>query len=79
MTQVGKEKIIEGRYYNANYYATAIVAVITEGVDWAAYIGGAPADLPERETVEFVAARGCKLSKNDAKHFFPEITLPYRY
>lgn len=73
-----KIKIIEGRYYNASYYATAIVAVITEGIDWAAYIGGASANLSERGAVEFVAERGCKLSKKDAKHFFPEITLPYR-
>jgi len=75
----GDKQIIEGRYYNANYYATAIVAVITEDIDWAAYIGGAPVDIREREAVEFVADKGNKLSESDAKHFFSKITLPYRW
>jgi len=75
----GDKQIIEGRYYNANYYATAIVAVVTEDIDWAAYIGGVPVDIQEREAVEFVADKGNKLSESDAKYFFPEITLPYRW
>ncbi len=74
----GDRRIIEGRYYNANYYATAIVAVITEGIDWAVYIGGAPHDIREREAIEFVADKGDKLSESDAKYFFPDIKLPYR-
>ena len=75
----GDRKIIEGRYYNANYYATAIVAVITEGIDWAAYIGGALPGITEKDAVEFVAEKGCKLLEKDARYFFPEITLPYRW
>jgi hypothetical protein len=75
----GNRQIIEGRYYNANYYATAIVAVITEGINWAAYIGGALPGITEKDAVEFVADKGCKLSMSDAKHFFPKITLPYRH
>jgi len=78
MAKTGERTIIEGRYYNANYYATAIVAVVTEGIDWAAYIGGASHILPEQQALEFVAAKGCKLSERDAMHFFPEIALPYR-
>lgn len=74
----GKRTIIEGRYYNANYYATAIVAVITEGIDYAAYIGGAPVEIPEDEAVKFVAESGCKLYSKDARYFFPDIDLPYR-
>ncbi len=75
---LGDRKIIEGNYWNANYYATAIVAVITEGIDWAAYIGGADHTIPEQEACQFVAAKGCKLSEKDARHFFPDIKLPYR-
>ncbi len=75
---LGDTKLIEARYYNANYYATAIVASITEGIDWAAYIGGASAEVSERDAVKFVAERGCKLSEKDARYFFPDIKLPYR-
>jgi hypothetical protein len=75
---IGDNKIITGRYYNANYYATAIVASITEGIDWAAYIGGADHTLPEFNAVEYVRDYGCKLSEKDARHFFPTIELPYR-
>lgn len=78
MAKTGDITIIRGRYYNANYYATAIVAVVIEGINWAAYIGGAPVDIPEHEAMEFVAAKGCKLPEQDAHYFFPEITLPYR-
>jgi len=31
--------IIEGRYWNSNGKGIAIVASITKGIDWAAYIG----------------------------------------
>lgn len=75
----GEQTIIEGRYYNANYYACAIVAVVTKGIDWAAYIGGASAEASEEDVVFFVATRGCKLSEKDARHFFPDIKLLYRY
>lgn len=74
----GTRRIITGRYYNANYYAVAIVASITEGIDWAAYIGGAEYMLPEKDAVEYVRDYGCKLSKSDAQHYFPDIKLPYR-
>ena len=69
---------ITGRYYNANYHAVAIVANITEQVDWAAYIGGADCTLPEKDAIEYVRDYGCKLSESDARHFFPGIDLPYR-
>jgi len=75
---LGDRKIITGRYYNANYYATAIVASITEGIDWAAYIGGANHTLSESEAMLYVRDYGCKLSEKDARHFFPNIELPYR-
>lgn len=71
--------IQDWKYWNANYYSTAIVAVVTPQVDWAAYIGGADYRLPEKEAVEYVSRTGCKLGKETAKHFFPNILLPYRY
>jgi len=75
---LGDRKIITSRYYNANYYATAIVASITEGIDWAAYIGGSAHTLSENEAMLYVKDYGCKLSEKDARHFFPNIELPYR-
>ena len=75
---MGDRQLITGRYYNANYYATAIVASITEGIDWSAYIGGADHRVSEREAVEYVRAYGNKLSEADAKYFFPDIIMPYR-
>lgn len=75
----GDKYAIEGRYYNANGFAVAIVASITHEIDWAAYIGATGDDKREGETVQAVLKLGCKLFENDAKHFFPEIELPYRY
>jgi len=72
------KKIIEGRYWNSNGFAVAIVAVITEGIDWAAYIGATDDSKTEQETVEYVAKYGCKLSSKDAKYYFPFINLRYR-
>jgi hypothetical protein len=75
---IGDRKLVTARYYNCNYYATAIVASITEGIDWAAYIGGADCRLLESEAVEYVRDNGDKLSEKDARYFFPDIELPYR-
>ncbi len=67
----------EARYWNANGYACAVVASIGAEGAWAAYIGGC---APESEDagLQFVATSGCKLSENDARHFFPDLDLPYR-
>lgn len=71
---------LEGRFWNQGGKQLAIVAVITKGIDWAAYIGtDAPDSHTENDTLIYIAERGCKLSYKDAKHFFPEIKLPYRY
>ena len=78
-----EEKVIisqglqEGRYYNANGFGVAIVASITNPIDWAAYIG-ADDGYSEESCIQFVKEKGCKLSEKDARHFFPNITLPYR-
>ena len=68
---------IEGRYWNTNGVGICIVAVITRGVDWAAYIGG-DEGYSEQACLEWTAEYGAKLSAQDAKHFFPNIDLPYR-
>ncbi|GAH77484.1 unnamed protein product, partial [marine sediment metagenome] len=52
----------EARYYNASSFAISIVAVINEGIDWAAYIGSTTNLITsEEETIKFVAKHGCKL------------------
>lgn len=78
-------RILEGRFWNCQGKQIAIVATVTyfpqvgRG-DWSAYIGtDAPHSVDEMDTCKYVARYGCKLSENDAKHYFPEITLPYRY
>lgn len=69
----------EARYYNANDFAISIVAVINEGIDWAAYIGSTNFLITsEEETIGFVAKHGCKLTKKDAMYYFPDIELRYR-
>lgn len=41
-------QLVSGAYWNANGFAVAIVAVVTPGVDWAAYIGATPDFGPVR-------------------------------
>ena len=65
------------RYWNSNGHGIAIVASITDPIDWAAYIG-ADKGLREKDCVITVAQEGDKLSEKDARHFFPAIELPYR-
>ena len=68
---------IEGRYWNCQGLNIAIVATITKGIDWAAYIGAD--DSPsEKAALNFIADYGSKLQEADARHFFPDIELPYR-
>ena len=79
----GSKRFLEGRFWNQDGKHIAIVAVINqygEHGDWAAYIGtDAPDSYTEDATLNVVAAWGCKLSEGDARHFFPDIELPYRY
>lgn len=75
----GCDQHFEGRFWNQGGKQIAIVACITEGIDWAAYIGtDAPNSYHEDDTLKHVAKWGCKLSENDARHFFPAIKLRYR-
>lgn len=76
------KQYLEGRFWNQGGKQIAIVAIVTrigEFGDWAAYIGtDAPDSCREEDTCRVVAKEGCKLSASDAKHFFPDIELPYR-
>ena len=75
----GNISYYEGRFWNSQGKQIAIVAVVTEGVDWAAYIGtDAPNSYRENDTCIWASKYGAKLSFDDAKHFFPKIKLPYR-
>ena len=67
----------EGRYWNSNGYATAVVASIGHEGAWSAYIGGGPTER-EQDCLTTVLENGAKLSEVDARHFFPDIDLPYR-
>lgn len=70
---------LEGRFWNCQGKHIAIVACITKGVDWAAYIGtDAPESYGEASTLEYVSQKGSKLTEADARYFFPGIDLPYR-
>ena len=73
----GRQESLEARYWNTNGKGICIIAVITKGVDWAAYIG-ADNGYSEEGCLEWASRHGAKLSSKDAKHFFPEIELPYR-
>ena len=68
---------LRGQYWNDNGLNVAVVAEITKGIDWGAYIGANAADSEEEALVE-VLRYGCKLYETTARHFFPGIDLPYR-
>ena len=68
---------LEGRYWNANGKGITIIASITEDIDWAAYIG-TDDGWEEEAGIRWTAKYGAKLSERDARHFFPDIKLPYR-
>lgn len=68
---------LEARFWCSNSCSIAIIASITYGVDWAAYIGSDNSQA-EDDTLQYVSRWGNKLSEKDARYFFPEIELPYR-
>lgn len=75
---MGTQRIIPGRYWNYQGVAgIAIVAVVTEGIDWAAYIG-VDDGWSTRACHETAAEYGEKLTEADARHFFPDIEESYR-
>ena len=72
------EKIIEGRYFTTMTGAVAIVAMIGDYNDWAAYICDCPGTDSIEHSNELAAYFGAKLSEKDARYFFPDIELKYR-
>ena len=75
---LGQRIINKGIYWNSNGKGITIVAVTTEGIDWAAYIG-ADDGWEEEACIRWAVEYGAKLFSEDAKHFFPDIKLPYRH
>ncbi|MCK4414917.1 MAG: hypothetical protein KAY32_15390 [Candidatus Eisenbacteria sp.] len=74
----GGRQFYEGRYWNCNGKGICIIAVVTNNVDWAAYIG-ADNGWSEEACLEWTAQNGAKLSELDARYYFPEFRLiPYR-
>ena len=73
----GRRQTIRGRYWNANGKGMCIMAAVTSGIDWAAYIG-TDDGWNEEHCMKWAEEYGAKLSSEDAKHFFPDIALPYR-
>jgi len=71
-----ERKIIRGRYWNCDA-GIAVVASVTQDIDWAAYIG-ADNGCSEEDCIQFTSDYGAKLSEKDARYFFPDIKLPYR-
>jgi len=69
---------LEGRYWNCQGINIAIVAVVTKGIDWAAYIGADTDSTSELKALEYVVNWGSKMDEKDARYFFPNIELPYR-
>ncbi len=74
---IGDKSYITGLYVNDGCCQVAIVASITEDIDWRAYIGATHQVPSGAETVRYVLERGCKLSEEHARHFFPGVKLPY--
>ena len=68
---------LEGRYWHSDGKRISIVAVVTKGIDWAAYIN-ADDGWGEKFCLQHAAHFGAKLSEKDARYFFPAIKLPYR-
>jgi len=72
--------IIVGRYTNVNGVGIAIVASVTKGVDWAAYIGAsADINFTEEETIQYTLKYGNKLSEADARYYFPDLYIKQNY
>ena len=74
----GNKRIVEARYWNTNGIAIAIIAIITEDIDWAAYVGATDMIDYKDDTLQWTAHWGAKLWESDARHFFPNMDLPYK-
>ena len=78
----GDRRLIPELLSNMERYSVILVAVITEGIDWAAYIGGASSiidDTDLKSKAQVVALEGDKVLPEVAKIYFPNIKEPYRW
>lgn len=69
--------LLKARFWNDDGTNIVIVASITKGADWAAYIGTSTVQTEREASIETLK-HGCKLLEGDARYFFPDIKLPYR-
>jgi hypothetical protein len=69
----GGRLLQEALFYCTGGHSVAVIASVNPGIDWAAYIGGAPGDLPEKDVAYHVASHGAKLPVEHARHFFPRL------
>lgn len=70
------------RYQNTSGFALAVVASINFSPDgqlrdWTAYWHGCDKTRREEDAVRWVAKHGCKLSRDDAEHFFPDFPMSH--
>lgn len=71
---VEQHRVLDYNYWNANGVGVCIVAKEGEVADWAAYIG-ADGGWRTEECVEWTIRHGCKLSRNQAHRWFPNLPI----
>lgn len=70
----GVAGVLNHSYWNANGKGICILAVESGGADWAAYIG-ADNGWSEEECVRWTVRKGCKLSREQAHRWFPQLPI----
>lgn len=67
------------RYFAQTVHTPGAVAIVAtfNARDWRAYIGSCDSYRDYEGAADQVAAWGVKLSEADARHYFPDVTLPY--
>lgn len=73
---LGISRVLSYSYWNQNGLGIIIVAIEGYADDWAAYIGAANwKGASEEESIRYVCERGCKLSRNKAAAWFPNLPI----
>ena len=67
-------RVLSYSYWNANGKGMCIAAVEGHAADWAAYIGADDGQRTE-ECVEWTIRFGCKLSRQQAHCWFPQLPI----
>lgn len=67
-------RVLNYSYWNANGVGTCIAAVEGGVADWAAYIG-ADDGMRTEACVEWTIRHGCKLSREQAHRWFPDLPI----